>query len=216
MVVLLVLVTLLQQAEDGPLSPGALRARAIAAFDKDGDGRLNAIEREALRKSGKRFAPEKPRYRRGGSKRQKFSPETVARFDEDKDGKLSQEEYDAAIGVVYRRWLELVREYQAFEDDKPVVENLRLLEQDAKGGKIRDFPPVLFAWIKGSIDRAGSDDGEKSEHPLAEFDADRDARLSPPELAAARAAIQARLKKARESHSKQESTADDQAEKPRG
>ena len=137
-----------------------LRQRVLAEYDTDGDGRLNASEREVLQKAGSPFAKKRPR--RG---RRRFDPATVKKHDK--------------VGV-----------YQAFEKDQPVVKNLRKMESDARAGKIEDFPPDLFGWIRGSIERAGRGRrGRPRGHVLAEFDKDNNGRLDAKELKEARTAI---------------------------
>ena len=39
-----------------------IRQRALKQFDADEDGRLNAVERETLRKAGSPFAVKRPRF----------------------------------------------------------------------------------------------------------------------------------------------------------
>ena len=69
-----------------------------------------------------------------------------------------------------------------------------LFGQKGKSGKIKDFPPDLYGWIRGSIDRAGrSKNGNRNRRPrghiLEQFDTDRNGRLDSEELRKARAAI---------------------------
>ncbi|MFP6768214.1 MAG: EF-hand domain-containing protein [Planctomycetaceae bacterium] len=162
-----------------------LRQRVIAEYDTDGDGRLNAREREVLQKAGSPFAKKRPR--RG---RRRFDPATVKKYDKDGDGKLDERESRSAQAALSATWGKLVGVYQAFEKDQPVVENLRKMESDAKAGKIEDFPPDLFGWIRGSIERAGRGRrGRPRGHVLAEFDKNNDGRLDAKELKEARAAI---------------------------
>ena len=165
------------------------RQRVLAKFDTDEDGRLNASERKALRKAGSPFARKRPGFRRP-----RFDPATVKKYDKDGNGELDGKEARAAQNGLRAKWGELVGVYKAFEKDKPVVANLKKMESDAKSGKIKDFPPDLYGWIRGSIDRAGrSKNGNRNRRPrghiLEQFDTDRNGRLDSEELRKARAAI---------------------------
>lgn len=167
----------------------SFRQRVLAKFDTDDDGRLNAKEREALRKAGSPFARKRPGYRRS-----RYDPATVKKYDQDGNGELDGKEARAAQNGLRAKWGELVGVYKAFEKDEPVVANLRKMESDAKSGKIKDFPPDLYGWIRGSIERAGRSKNQKKSrrprgHILGEFDKDRNGRLDARELKEARAAI---------------------------
>jgi len=168
-----------------------IRERALAAYDADGDGRLNAAEREAIRKAGSPFAVERPVFRWGRSREDKA---WVKKHDKDGDGKLNAEESRAARTALRSFWGELVQQYQAFKDDKPIVANLRKMERDAKSGKIKEFPLELYGWIRGSIDRAEreqrkSNGPRQSNHPLAKFDTNQNGILEASELKAIRSAF---------------------------
>ena len=171
-----------------------IRQRVLEQFDADRDGRLNAVERETLRKAGSPFAVKRPQFIRNRRRHE----QRIKKYDKDGDGELSQEEEKAAHQALENVWSRLVGEYKAFIDDRPIVENLQKMQQDAKQGKIKDFPEELYDWIRGSIDRAGHKKQAKrprqgknppSNHLLAQFDTDRNSRLEPKELEEARATI---------------------------
>ena len=176
-----------------------VRQRAVEQFDADGDGRLNAVEREAIRKAGSPFAVKRPRYIRDRRRHE----QRIKKYDKDGDGELNEEEEKEAHQALLKMWGRLVGKYKAFVDDRPIVENLQKMQQDAKQGKIKDFPEELYDWIRGSIDRAGhkkqakrprQDKNPPSNHLLARFDTDRNCRLDPKELEEARATIADRSK----------------------
>ncbi|MEO1994736.1 MAG: hypothetical protein ABGZ17_05620, partial [Planctomycetaceae bacterium] len=82
----------------------------------------------------------------------------------------------------------------AFENDKPVVANLKKMERDAKAGKIEGFPLELYGWIRGSIERVErksrkSRGPRPSDHPLAKFDTNQNGVLDAQELQAIRTII---------------------------
>ena len=175
-----------------------VRQRALEKFDADGDGRLNAVEREAIRKAGSPFAVKRPRFIRDHRRHE----QRIKKYDKDGDGELSEEEEQAAHQALLKVWGRLVGKYKAFVNDRPIVENLQQMQQDAKQGKIKDFPEELYGWIRGSIDRA--DDKKQAERPrqdknlpsnhlLARFDTNRNGRLEPTELKEAHTTIADRL-----------------------
>ncbi|SVC38939.1 uncharacterized protein METZ01_LOCUS291793, partial [marine metagenome] len=122
-----------------------VRQRALEQFDADGDGRLNAVEREAIRKAGSPFAVKRPRYIRDRRRHE----QRIKKYDKDGDGELSEEEEEIAHQALLKVWGRLVGKYKAFVDDRPIVENLQKMMQDAEQGKIKDFPEELYDWIKG-------------------------------------------------------------------
>ena len=171
-----------------------IRQRALKQFDADEDGRLNAVERETLRKAGSPFAVKRPRFIRNRRRHE----QRIKKYDKDGDGELSQEEEKAARQALENVWSRLVGEYKAFVDDRPIAENLQKMQQDAKRGKIKDFPEELYDWIRGSINRARGNKQTKrtrknekppSNHLLARFDIDRNGRLDPTELKEARITV---------------------------
>ena len=171
-----------------------IRQRVLEQFDADRDGRLNAVERETLRKAGSPFAVKRPQFIRNRRRHE----QRIKKYDKDGDGELNQEEERAARQALENVWSRLVGEYKAFIDDRPIVENLQKMQQDAKQGKIKDFPEELYDWIRGSINRADDkqqakrtpqDEKPPSNHLLARFDIDRNGRLEPTELEKARVTI---------------------------
>jgi len=169
----------------------SVRQRALAVYDADGDGRLNAAEREAIRRDGSPFAVERPVFRRGWVTRDKA---WIKKHDKDGDGKLNADEQRAANVALRKLWGQLVGKYAAFKDDRPVVANLKKMERDAKEGKIEGFPLELYGWIRGSIARADPKNRKsrrrgESGHPLAQFDTDKNGLLDAGELQAIRTAI---------------------------
>ena len=116
-----------------------VRQRALEKFDADGDGRLNAVEREAIRKAGSPFAVKRPRFIRDHRRHE----QRIKKYDKDGDGELSEEEEQAAHQALLKVWGRLVGKYKAFVNDRPIVENLQQMQQDAKQGKIKDFPEEL-------------------------------------------------------------------------
>ena len=59
-----------------------VRQRALEKFDADGDGRLNAVEREAIRKAGSPFAVKRPRFIRDRRRHE----QRIKKYDKDGDG----------------------------------------------------------------------------------------------------------------------------------
>ena len=173
----------------------SIRQRVLDQFDSDKDGRLSAVERETLRKAGSPFAVKRPRFIRN----RKRHEQRIKKYDKDGDGELNQAEEKAARQALENVWRNLVGEYKAFINDRPIVENLEKMQQDAKQGKIKDFPEELYDWIRGSINRSGNKRTRKKEkstnnHLLTRFDFDRNGRLEKMELQEARAVVSGQSK----------------------
>ena len=171
-----------------------IRQRALKQFDTDGDGRLSVVEREAIRKAGSPFAVKRPRYIRDHRRHE----QRIKKYDKDGDGELSEEEEEIAHQALLKVWGRLVGKYKAFVNDRPIVENLQKMLQDANQGKIEDFPEELYDWIRGSIEKASGkkstrssrrDKDSLSNHLLAQFDTNRNGRLESKELEEARTTI---------------------------
>ena len=167
-----------------------IHQRVLDQFDSDKDGRLSTVERETLRKAGSPFAVKRPRFIRN----RKRHEQRIKKYDKNGNGELDQAEEKTARQALENVWRNLVGEYKAFINDRPIVENLEKMQQDAKQGKIKDFPEELYDWIRGSINRSGSKRMQKKEkspsnHLLTRFDFDRNGRLETMELKEARAAI---------------------------
>ena len=171
-----------------------IRQRALKQFDTDGDGRLSVIEREALRKAGSPFAVKRPRYIRDHQRHE----QRIKKYDKDGDGELSEEEEEIAHQALLKVWGRLVGKYKAFVNNRPIVENLQKMLQDANQGKIEDFPEELYDWIRGSIEKASGkkstrssrrDKDSLSNHLLTQFDTNRNGRLESKELEKARTTI---------------------------
>ncbi len=103
--------TLTPAAEDTELD--TFQEELRSRFDANGDGWLNAAERESMRKERVR-----PRQRRGRSRRGfQWPQEIVERFDSDGDGKLDHQEGQTAWATSRRRWEELQKEYDENGDN---------------------------------------------------------------------------------------------------
>ena len=167
------------------------RAALVAKFDKNGDGRLDAAERETAR-SAKKTESQRPR------RNQMFQmpPEIVAKYDKDGDGQLNDEENAAAGEGIRARWAEAQKEFDANGDG-----NLDDAERDKMGeaiaaGKVEGLPRMFGGMMRGG-GRGGRGGrggggmfggGGAGESPLAQFDTNKDGRLDNSELDAARKA----------------------------
>lgn len=171
--------------------PGELyqkrRQAVIAAFDRNGDGRLDAQEREAVR------ADQKMRALQNSGRNAMFQPppEVVALYDKDGDGRLNEEESVAASEGIRRSFEEASREYDLDHDGDLNEAERERLGSAILAGKVPGLPRIYGSMLRrppggqrGGMFR-GRDAGES---PLARFDTDRDGRLSESELAAARKA----------------------------
>ncbi len=103
--------TLTPAAEDTELD--TFQEELRSRFDENGDGWLNAAERESMRKERVRPGRRSNRSRRGFQ----WPRDIVERFDSDGDGKLDRQEGQTAWATSRRRWEELQKEYDENGDN---------------------------------------------------------------------------------------------------
>lgn len=74
------------------------RNQILEKYDKNGNGRLDASERESLRNDRKKVLEPRPENRGGGGGRQqeKHPPELLKKYDKDKSGWIDGKEWDIA------------------------------------------------------------------------------------------------------------------------
>jgi len=167
-------------AADGQLSPEQRRAELMAKHDQNGDGRLDATEREALRLE---------RKQRGGSSGGSQVPaDVLADYDTNRDGALDGSEWDRAR---IAEQAILTREHDRDGDGK-----LGADETDAMMVVIRTKPTRYardyFAYLI-KYDKNGSGGFDGDEYPTAQgeetawtvkrYDANGDGELSKEEKA---------------------------------
>lgn len=164
------------------------RAAIVAKFDANGDGWLNADEREAARAAQKQSA-----MRRGGQNPMfQMPPEIIEMYDKDKDGQLNDEESQAANNGIRIAWGNAQKEYDANNDgDLDDAERERMADA-ILAGKVKGLPRMFGTMLRRPPDRGpggmfGGRGGPQA-NPLAQFDRDHDGRLSADELDAVRKA----------------------------
>lgn len=164
------------------------RAAIVAKFDANGDGWLNAAEREAARAAQKQSA-----IRRGGQNPMfQMPPEIIEMYDKDKDGQLNDEESQAANNGIRIAWGNAQKEYDGNNDgDLDDAERERMADA-ILAGKVKGLPRMFGMMLRRPPDRGpggmfGGRGGPQA-NPLAQFDRDHDGRLSAGELDAARKA----------------------------
>ncbi|HAV60816.1 MAG TPA: hypothetical protein DCY13_00430 [Verrucomicrobiales bacterium] len=175
--------------------PGELffqrRAATVAKYDQNGDGRLNAGEREAARLGRQEDA------RRGGGRNQMFQmpPEIVALYDQDKDGQLNDEEGAAARDGIRQRWEQANKDYDKDGDGSLSESERNQMADDISAGKVEGLPRMFGMMARRPPPGAGGRGGGRfggaampRESPLQKFDVDGDGRLGADELESARQA----------------------------
>ena len=172
----------LAQTERRPVGE-AVRAAALKKYDKNGDGRLNETEREAMRRERANQRPGGERSGRGDGNFI-FPPEVVKKYDQDGDGRLSEQEAQAARDGLRKQWEEVQKKYDANSNGRLEPEEMEALRKDAEAGKIEGLPRFF------GLRRPRSSSGARFDQPefLRQFDRNGNGRLSEGELKAARAA----------------------------
>jgi Ca2+-binding EF-hand superfamily protein len=155
-----------------------LQQELRARFDANGDGWLNAAERETMRLA--RVKPDRRRERRRGGFQ--WPADVVERFDSDGDGRLDTKEGAIAGETLKKRWDDLEKKFDADSDGRLNSAEWRTFSAAAASGKVKDIP----FWIEARLPK------KKIETLRWEmFDADEDGRFDAEELAAARVSLKA-------------------------
>ena len=172
------------QAQGGPEFEKR-RAELLEEFDKNGDGRLGAEERAAVREKNRKEALE---GKRGRGRRRPSEPhpkELLAKYDKDKSGWIDGKEWDVAgpteSGIIKKQFD--ANKNGELEDDEKEALLAAIKSEKIKG---------LYAGIAHYWLIRGAGNGEESyvrrQRRLLEFDANGDGIASREELAAIRAA----------------------------
>ena len=160
-----------------------VRAAMHKQFDQDGNGRLDATEREAMRK-----ATAKSRTPRNRGRRQRFEPpkKWVDRYDADKDGELSSLEMRKA----FESEMEIMK--KAFDKDGngELDDREKLaIKNDLRDQRFEGMDAWMAARLSGGNDdrrRRGSGKKKSRVELWLEFDKNKDGRANAEELQAIR------------------------------
>lgn len=170
----------------------SIRAGLLAKHDKDGDGRLDGVEREQMRqqaKSGANGRGEGRGRRRGGG--WQLPKEWVQRYDSDGDGELSRQEQGAAFAGEQQR---MIKKYDS--DGNGVIDQSekKALGSDLQKGAFQGFDQMIAMQVGGferqRRGRRGGGGMSESQTRWLEFDKDGDGKASQEELEAIRNASQ--------------------------
>ena len=135
-----------------PSEPGGIfqkkRTELIGKYDQNGDGRLNAKERETMR-----IEEKNQRIKPGGSrKKDQRSKEFLAKYDSDKDGDINGEEW----GVAWRAETEQIyKNYDVNKNGELDDDERKKIKADVKAGKFKDE--------RAFIARRAASEGEEEE-----------------------------------------------------
>lgn len=165
------------------------RAAVLAEFDRDGNGRLDATEREAARLAWakKQLAP---RAERRGFP---VPPELLEEFDKDKDGELDDQEGREAMEVTSRRFEKMRKDYDADSNGRLEPEEIAAALRDIDAGRLKGLPR-MFVQFAGGPPRGGpggppgTEGARDPRQIIRTADLDRDGKLNAAELAAVREA----------------------------
>ena len=172
----------------------ARRAAALKKYDKDGDGKLNEAEREAMRKA---VAAQRLQAARRGFAAMMLPPEIVKKYDKDGDGTLDDEESQAAREGIRKQFEEVKKKYDKNGDGNLDPSEQEAMQKDAEAGKIEGMPRFFAGPRPPGVGRPS---GPSREEIIQRMDQNRDGRLSAEELQF----VRAELAKLRAEQSKKE------------
>lgn len=165
-----------------PYSPER-RAAALKKYDKDGDGKLNEAEREAMRKA---VAAQRIQAARRGGGSFMVPPEILKKYDKDGDGVLDEEESQAAREGMRKQFEEIRKKYDTNGDGNLDATEMEALQKDAQSGKLDGVPRFFGGPPRSSRNTAV---GPSRDEIIQRQDKNHDGRLSAEELQAVRAEI---------------------------
>jgi hypothetical protein len=167
----------------------SIRASLIAKHDKDGDGRLNEVEREQMRLLAKR-GDSGGREGRGRRGRGSWQPpkEWLDRYDSNGDGELSRQEQGAAFMGEQQR---MIKKYDADGNGDLGESEKKTLEKDLKRGVFQGFDQMIAMQVGGferqeRRGRRGGGGFSEEQREWLVFDKDGDGKASAEELEAIR------------------------------
>ena len=161
------------RAADGTV-PKDRRAALVAKYDANGDGRLDATEREKMRLALKA----ERRAKSGGGGPFKIPADFLAKYDANKNGEMENEEWKVAWEAENKI---LVEKYDADKDKALSKTEKASMMADVKAGKITGIP-AFFAGQLAEDDEGSQPDYIATQKALLKFDADADGRASAAEL----------------------------------
>ena len=168
-------------ADPGPLF-AERKATLVAKFDANGDGRLNAEERLAMRADRLKPKDNEPSRSRGGF----MPPELLEAFDKNKNGEIDGEEGAELDREMQRRYLKLVETYDQNRDGElKQKEEIMALQKAVKEGAHDALDSMLAGFLFGQLRRSGEADSGEPEWKA--FDRNNNGIAEADELEAMRA-----------------------------
>lgn len=168
------------------------RAALLEKFDENQDGRLDASERETMRKGKQKSLSKRGRSSRRGREPERHPKELLAKYDKDKSGWIDGKEWDVA-GPTESAIIK--KQFDANKNDELEDDEKEALLAAIKSQKIKGlYGGIAHHWL---IRLAEEEEGPgylKRQRRLLEFDADGDGLASPDELDAIRASLRQQKK----------------------
>lgn len=171
--------------ESGFADPGKLfadrKAKLVGKYDANGDGRLDAQERAAMRLE----VINAKQSQKGGGFRRMIPPELIEAFDKDKDGEVGEAEQQVMNVELGKRFGSLMQQYDKDKDGELKGEELTALREASQSGTLKGLDAFLvrMMMMQSGRERGSSDEDETS---LSRFDRGGDGLASAEELKAIR------------------------------
>ncbi len=161
------------------------RKAVLAEFDRDGDGRLNATEREAAREGRKEQASGKGRGKGRKREEEPHPPELLAKYDKDKSGWIDGSEWDVAGPAESAK---IKKQFDADANDVLDGEEKQAMWGAIRSGKLKGLYAGIahYFFLREDERKKGSSFVERQRR-LLKYDTDGDGLASREELAAIRA-----------------------------
>jgi hypothetical protein len=171
------------------------QAAVLKEFDKDGNGHLDATERESARKAwaAKQLA------QRGDRGFFRPPPELLEEFDADKDGELDDQEGRTAMETMGKRFEKMQKDYDTNTNGRLDPSEIASAAADIDVGKLKGIPKMFLQFAAGPRGRPGrpggpgpgpEQDGDDAPDPaevIRSADKDKNGRLSSEEKELVRA-----------------------------
>jgi len=160
----------------------------VKQYDRNGNGRLDQAEREALRESRKIHVDQLSRS--ANRRNWRLPPSIVQAYDKDQDGELNTAERQSFQDAQEKDWAELQARYDKNENQRLESTEMEALREDVINQKVTNLPWMARRLVFGRSRRSYHQDRPRRTEFLKPFDRDGDGSLNESERSAASEAVQ--------------------------